>query len=85
MSKINTIVFDVDGTLLDGTEGILSSVRYMIKQHNLKELTENELITFVGPPIQDSLKRIYSMDEGTAQKCANTFRNKYKNEDVYKA
>lgn len=80
-----TVIFDVDGTLLDGTEGILSSVQYMIQKHNLANLLDDTLLTFVGPPIQDSLKRIYNMDDSQAQLCANTFRNKYKNEDVYKA
>ena len=80
-----TIIFDVDGTLIDGTEGILSAVKYAIKVHNLKELTDEQLISFVGPPIQNSLKQTYGMNDEDAQTCANTFRTQYANEDVYKA
>lgn len=80
-----TVVFDVDGTLIDGTEGILASVKYMIEKHHLKQLSEEVLKTFIGPPVQNSLKQIYSMTEEEAQICANTFREKYSKEDVYKA
>lgn len=79
------VIFDVDGTLTDATEGIISSVDFTIKKHNLKELSAEILKTFVGPPIQDSLKAVYKMSDEQAQICANTFREKYKNGDVFKA
>lgn len=83
MSK--TIIFDLDGTLIDATEGIVSSVQYLIKKHNLKPISKETLLTFVGPPIQESLKKTYNVTEEEAQTLANTFRQKYKDGDVYKA
>lgn len=79
------IIFDVDGTLIDGTEGIISSVKYIIHKFGLPELDEAVLKSFIGPPIQDSLKHIYNLDEKEVQVLADEFRNKYKTEDVYKA
>lgn len=81
----NTVIFDVDGTLLDSTEGILSSVIHTIETHKLKKITEEELLSFIGPPIQDSLIKHYGIDSQTAQLYANTFREKYSNGDVYNA
>ena len=80
-----SIIFDLDGTLIDGREGILSSVKYMIDFCNLKPLNDDILMTFIGPPIQTSLMNIYKMSEQEAQKCVQVFRNKYKEEDIYKA
>lgn len=83
--KYKLVVFDVDGTLLDTTEGVLSSVRYTIKKHNLSELSETELRKFIGPPIQDSFARQYGLDGEVLQKLATTFRNRYKDADLLKA
>lgn len=83
MSK--TIIFDLDGTLIDATEGIVSSVQYLIEKHNLKPISKETLLTFVGPPIQESLKKTYNVTEEEAQALANTFRQRYKDGDVYKA
>ena len=56
-------IFDVDGTLLDTTEGVLSSVRYTIETHKLDMPSEEELKKFIGPPIQDSFQRIYGFEK----------------------
>ena len=78
----NSVIFDVDGTLLDGTEGIINSVKYTIKQLDLPELSNEELISFVGPPIQNSVKQKYGLNDEEAQTFANIFRKKYADGDV---
>ncbi len=78
-------IFDVDGTLLDTTEGVLSSVRYTIEMHKLDMPSEEELKKFIGPPIQDSFQRIYGFEKEKLQELATTFRNHYKDVDLLKA
>ena len=78
-------VFDVDGTLLDTSEGVLSSVIYTIKKHNLPAIDEKTLRTFIGPPIQDSFARVYGIQGNILQELATTFRNQYKDNDLLKA
>ena len=78
-------IFDVDGTLLDTTEGVLSSVRYTIETHKLDMPSEEELKKFIGPPIQDSFQRIYGFEKEKLQELATTFRNHYKDVDLLKA
>lgn len=85
MAKYTTAVFDVDGTLLDTTEGVLSSVRYAIEKGGLNILAEEQLKNFIGPPIQDSFKKYYKVDDFMAQSLAELFRDRYKNEDLLKA
>lgn len=77
-----SVIFDVDGTLLDGTEGILNSVKYAISELKLPELSAEELLTFVGPPIQNSAKQKYNLNDEEAQAFANIFRSKYSSGDV---
>ena len=79
------VIFDVDGTLIDGTEGIINSVKYAISKMGLKQLPKSELISFVGPPIQNSVKEKFNLNDSDAQTFANIFRKKYAEGDVYLA
>ncbi len=82
---INTVLFDLDGTLLDTTEGILESVKYTAKQLAYRELPYEKMIKFVGPPIQNSFIKYYGCDKETAQRAANIFRDYYKSKALLKA
>ena len=48
MGKYEIAVFDVDGTLLDTTEGVLASVKYTIDKMGFEPLSEDVLKTFIG-------------------------------------
>ena len=85
MGNYAAAIFDVDGTLLNTTEGVISSVKYTIRKHHLNRLPEDTLKSFIGPPIQDSFKKFYNLKEKEAQMLAETFREQYKNVDLLKA
>ena len=78
-----SIIFDIDGTLLDGTEGILKSVRKAIVKFELPMISEEKLVEFVGPPIQNSCKTVFNVDGDFAQEFANFFRKEYADGDVF--
>lgn len=85
MDRYEVAVFDVDGTLLDTTEGILAAVQYTIETHRLGPLSEGQLLRFIGPPIQDSFHECYGFTGGRLQELAETFRNRYKGHELLKA
>lgn len=85
MRKYSIAVFDVDGTLLDTTEGVLSSVQHTIQEFHLPSLTQEELRTFIGPPIQDSFAKFYGAKGKMLQELAECFREQYKTKDLLKA
>lgn len=83
--RFKAAVFDLDGTLLDTSEGVLASVRYTINYFGFKPLAEEQLRNFIGPPIQDSFAKAYGLEGNVLQEIATVFRNRYKEADLLKA
>lgn len=82
---IKAVLFDLDGTLLDTSEGIMDSVRYTIARLGYEPLPVDTILKFVGPPIQNSLMTYVGLTLEEAQKGANIFRDYYKNNALFKA
>ncbi|RAQ30484.1 phosphoglycolate phosphatase [Hydrogeniiclostridium mannosilyticum] len=79
MKHYKTVLFDLDGTLLDTSKGILGAVKYAQQQMNLPSLPDSRLREFIGPPPVESYKRIFGVDEAIAQQAA-FFHRKYGSE-----
>lgn len=75
--KHRLVIFDLDGTLMDTSTGILMAVKDTIKEHKMPELSEEQIRTFIGPPIQWSFESQYGVSKDEAQKMADTFRALY--------
>jgi len=85
LEGIKAVLFDLDGTLLDTSEGIRESVKHTIHALGYDELSDDTILKFVGPPIQNSLKTYLGLNEAEAQTGANIFRDYYKNHALFKA
>ncbi len=85
MKAYDIAIFDLDGTLLDTSEGVLSSVKYVIKEMGLPMPSEETLRTFIGPPVSESLTTVFGLSHEDVQYGTELFRNHYKNTDLLKA
>lgn len=85
MGKYQLAIFDVDGTLLDTSEGIISSVKFTIKHYGLDMPCDKALNGFIGPPIQNSFEKHFGIKGSKLQDMATTFRNQYSKHDLLKA
>jgi phosphoglycolate phosphatase len=83
--KYKAVIFDIDGTILDTRVGIVEAVKYTIDALQLNMLSEDQLNTFVGPPIQTSFITKYALSETEVQNAAYIFREYYKNISLLKA
>lgn len=83
--RYKAVVFDLDGTLLDTSEGVLSAVKYTIEYFKFPKLTDEKLKKFIGPPIQNSFADTYGIEGDLLQDIATVFRNQYKNVDLLRA
>ena len=77
MNKVyDIVIFDLDGTLIDTSEGIFNSVRYAQKKLGLHKISDNELKLFIGPPPEEMYKKIYGLSDDDA-KTATKFHREY--------
>jgi phosphoglycolate phosphatase len=56
--KINTVIFDLDGTLSYSAEGIIRSINYALPKLGYNEQKREDLLQYIGPrsmsPLKDS-------------------------------
>lgn len=74
---MKAILFDLDGTLIDSSEGITKCVRYALEYFGIEEPDEGVLRTFIGPPLIDSFEKIYGLDHAKAKTAVEKYRERY--------
>lgn len=79
------IIWDLDGTLLDSSRGVVYAVKYTIKELGLEMPGENTIREFVGPPMQLSFEKYFKMEKKDALEAANKFRFYYKTHSLFMA
>lgn len=62
MKSYKAVIFDLDGTLADTSEGIYNSIRFAQKTMGLGEITAEQMRSHVGPPMAESYKRNFGLD-----------------------
>ena len=72
----NSILFDLDGTLVDSGEGVLKCAELALRHFNLPIPSPEEMRTFVGPPLRDSFLR-FGCTEEMAQEAIAVYRSRY--------
>mgnify|MGYP002856872245 CR=1 FL=1 len=82
---IRKAIFDLDGTLIDTSEGIIESVKYAVQKMNYPGLNNDELVNFIGPPLKDSFLRYLVKNEVEAEIAVRYFREYYANGGLLKA
>lgn len=85
MKKCTYIIFDLDGTLMDTSPGILRCIEHVLDQYGLKQPSQLEMRNFIGPPIEKSFQTYYGFTEEYSQKLAATWRKIYKEQFLFEA
>lgn len=75
--KIDTVFFDLDGTLTDPFVGISNAVGYALDAMGVARLPADVLKRFIGPPLTVSFKEHLGFDDETADRALAFYREYY--------
>lgn len=74
---MKAVLFDLDGTLIDSSEGITKSVQYALKHFGIEEPDLTKLQKFIGPPLAGSFENFYQFSKEDAQRAVKVYRERY--------
>jgi phosphoglycolate phosphatase len=76
-APFSTILFDLDGTIIDSAPGITSTLAYTFEELGRPVPPPAELLAYVGPPILDSFRERGGMSVGEAAEALAIYRPRY--------
>lgn len=70
-------LFDLDGTISESAPGIIKAVKYGLNAAGIHEEDPKVLKTFIGPPLNVQMKKLYHMSEKDIITAVTKFRELY--------
>ena len=75
--KYKFLLFDMDGMLVDTSEGVFGCVAYALSNFGIIPSSIDELKPFMGPPLSYSFKNFYGFSEEDATEAVRLYRQRY--------
>lgn len=75
MARYDAVLFDVDGTLIHSSPGILATMEYTFQQMGI-DPSGIDLTRYLGPPLRRSFGEHFS-DEATVERMVTIYRDRY--------
>ncbi len=85
MKKLDydTLLFDLDGTLTDSAEGIISCVQYSAEKMGKKEDDREALKVFIGPPLSHMFHAYFGFEGEEIERAVAYYRERYTPVGIY--
>ncbi len=77
------VLFDLDGTITDSAEGIKNCIIYACKKMNLTVPSEDVLRSFIGPPLNEHMAKVFSLSCDDAEKMVAIYRARYAPKGIF--
>lgn len=74
---MKTVLFDLDGTIIDSALGITTCTQYALRSFGIEETDFTKLRRFIGPPLMDSFPRYYQFSQEQARAAVEKYRERY--------
>ncbi len=81
--SFNYIIFDLDGTLTDPSEGIVNSIVYALKKMNINFDDRKFLEKFIGPPLHESFMKYFNMNKEKAFLAVKYYREYFSKKGIF--
>lgn len=83
MQKYKCLLFDLDGTITDSSEGIINSIIYALEKMDVTVTDKDVLKKFVGPPLMDSYKKYFAFTQKEAELGLKLFREYFSEKGIF--
>lgn len=77
------ILFDLDGTITDSSEGITKCVVYALEKMGINETNPDNLRRFIGPPLDESFRNFYNMSTEDSLKAVAFYRDRFSDIGIF--
>lgn len=77
MLSVSSVLFDLDGTLVDPAGAITSGIRHALVSHGLPDPGEARVAALVGPPLQIGLRTLDGVGEHNIDAVIASYRQRY--------
>ena len=79
----DAVVFDLDGTLFDAEEGIVSSVKAAVEGLGLEVPQDVDLRQVVGPPLRESFRDLLGVPQELVEKARDLYSADFSSRGMY--
>lgn len=76
-------VFDLDGTLVDSSDGITNSVAYALDKNGVPHGDKQTLKHFIGPPLREEFMKTVGVSEEEGGRFVNDYREYYSDRGIF--
>lgn len=76
--NVSTLIFDLDGTISDPSQGIYRCFNYSLEEHDLPLVSFEQIAALIGPPLDQSFAWLYpDADQSLIESLVKTYRLRY--------
>ena len=75
--RYDCVIFDMDGTIMDTSMGVMRSVQYALRQMGLPDDDLERIRKFIGPPLYEAFSEFYGMNDANATEAVRQYRVRY--------
>ncbi len=83
MENYTYLFFDLDGTIIDSSEGVTRCFAYALKHYGIEVDDLSELYKVVGPPLKEAFMEFYGFSEEQSIEAVAKYRERYKDTGIF--